>query len=423
MSFLDMRLSKEPDNQNKRENASQVTLGEPTIPARNVTGLLPKPNFESGFASYADQVFPSPPDTRPSWDLTDPQDLPRIETKFEFPSPNTPHNSISSDSENSSGIQISPGILEECARDSYPDELEKFKKWIKSAIRRLEMLHDLYKRQNSTNPYEDNYPELVETKIRHLTQLQGCLARRNAARKTYFLLAFDLERYLSNTPSSLIISNPTISANLCTLLQNWLQNSCFSISNYNHLKRFLKVYFKDGVIVRPQGNRNPSIFSVINSWKTSLFYDERRENMINGKRNIMKALFFSVLIDRFEADLEEAAFPLESLLKLGQKDVKYFTDFLSKYEIPFSGPFKNSDAKNPRLTYFISDLNPSDAIVNNYVPLYGSYMFNLTALQMDTHQSHKLWDTLDQSPAWLLNYPPLFVLEIDALTEQIARLP
>ena len=171
ISLLDMRFNQKSSPKDKRENASfenplEITNSSPID--------IPRPRFE----------FPGPYVTT------------------ELVGPQTPNNSFSSDSENTTDTPGPDDARENFVREMYCDRLQTFKKWIHSTIRRLEMLHDLHKMQALTDRYEDNYPDLVETKIQHLQQLHASLNRRNSARKTYFLMMFDLERFLNNTPSS-----------------------------------------------------------------------------------------------------------------------------------------------------------------------------------------------------------------------------
>ena len=339
----------------------------------------------------------------------------------------TSNNSFASDtgiSERGENLQINlRNNLAEYVRDSYDDKLNNFEQWIKLTVRRLEMLHDLYNMQNLTNTHEENYSLIVESKIKNLEHLQKCLDRRNAAGKTFFLLLFNLERFLSSVPSSLLISNRKICFTLCDILESWLKNSCFLEKNFNKLKQFLKAYFRDGGLIRKPGPEIPSLDSIQESWKLSLFFTEKRQTLINEKKDYFKAFYFSVLIDRLETDLQEAAFPIESLNQQGQKNISKFHDFLNKYDIPFSGPFRRFDSNNPTLVYFISSLNPSDAIINNYAPLYGCYDFELKALKLGKSQAQEFWENLEFCPYWLSHYPPWFNLDLSTLREQIQNFP
>ena len=311
--------------------------------------------------------------------------------------------------------------LERIVEESYPDKIIFFTEWVSLTVRRLKMLHDLYNMQNMTNTYEENFPEIIDTKVKTLVRLQTCLNRRNKAGKFYYLLLFDLERFLSNTPSSLIISNSEICSKLCTLLETWLTNACFDYKNFERLKVFLKIFFRDGMIYDKPERNNFTIRSIYFSWKNSLFSNERRQEMIDENRNFVNAFYYSVLIDRFEADLEEAAFSMKSFTQIGQSNIEKFHDFLDKYRIPYSGPFKNFEVRSPKLVYFISSLNPSDAIINNFAPIYGCYEFDLASLNLGPSDSQDFWANLDYYPYWLNHFPPWYNLGLDSLREQITN--
>lgn len=307
-------------------------------------------------------------------------------------------------------------------RDSYYGRIENFKKYIKITIRRLKMLHDLHKLQNIVNRYEENYPDAVQSKLELLERLKSSVERRNAAGKSYFLLLFHLERFLTVTPSSLLISNSEISLTLCEILDSWLMNSCFFEKNFDRLKVFLKAYFRDGALLKTPGQTVPSLTSVYESWKTSLFYTERRQELINERQDFSNAFYFNVLKERLEADIEEAAFPMESLIEFGRSDIRKFHDFLTKHNIPFSGPFRR-ESNEPKLVYFLSSFNPSDAVVNNYSPIYGCFEFGLNSLKLGQTDAQDFFETLEINPYWLEYIPPAFNLDLIALRDQINRFP
>ena len=167
----------------------------------------------------------------------------------------------------------------------------------------------------------------------------------------------------------------------------------------------------------------PKLEFIFEAWKNSSFFNEERLALVKEKREFSKALYFNILKDRLNADLEEAAFSLESLVQIGRANIGDFHDFLNKYDIPFSGPYRRSDSGYPRLVYFISSMNPTDSIVNNYYPLYGVYEFKLGSLNIPSEDALDYWENLDVCPYWLIHYPPLFNLALDSMREQISQLP
>ena len=313
--------------------------------------------------------------------------------------------------------------------ERYWESIYQFKYWINGTVRKLRMLHDLYRAQNQTDFLIDSnmgvQSVVVQRTKKKLANLQATLAKHNSANTTYFLLLFHLERFLSNTPSSILVMIPEINDALCHLLESWLQNACFLEEKYDSFKVFLKLFFQNGIVLRNAKNTEevPSLKTIFEFWKNSLFYTGKRRALIDQKRDYTEAFYFSCLKDQFSMDLEEAAFPLKSLTDIGQTNISEFHDFLKKYEIPFSGPYKRLDIHNPILLYFISSCNPADAIVNNNLPLYGCFEFRLKSLHLPARDAFEFWEKLEKAPYWLTHYPPIFDLTLEPLREQLDNIP
>ena len=98
---------------------------------------------------------------------------------------------------------------------------------------------------------------------------------------------------------------------------------------------------------------------------------------------------------------------------------QFFKKFLEKYQIPSAGPYRNSDSASPRLLYFISSINPSDAIANNNFPLFGSFEFRLPLTREPSSEKRLAsWRKLDTMPSWLVHYPPIFQLSLEGIRNQ-----
>lgn len=331
---------------------------------------------------------------------------------------------LADDSDDDDETIFSP-TTDEYVESCYSDKLVEFKHWAKQSVRKLRLLNDLARVQNMTDddsPINDHLVDVIENKKKVLAKFKLILNRLNAAGKTYFCLLFDLERFLSTTPSSLLITNTELCQSFCEVLKLWLENSCFDLENYEILKGFLLEFFKNGVLLRHPDFQNPPIKQVYNIWKKSLFFDEKRLDLIHQKRDFIKALYFGFLMDRLNEDLIDASFPLKTITEVGQGSIGIFHDYLVQHNIPFVGPYKAPDYWGKQIIYFISSCNPTESVANGMTPLYGTFKFPLRSLQLPKEQALTFWDNLEKSPFWLLHFPPLFNSALDPMREKFYEL-
>ena len=396
-------------------------------------------------------VATSTPETEPDspenhWNSTDRNNSSTRHSRNSFPgdqwtSPdrNTSKTPDSRNSHNSSGWESSEVVdssddeesteiftptLDEYVESCYSDKLVEFKHWILQSVRKLRLLNDLARAQNMTDndsPMNDHLADIINDKNEKLNKLKLCLNRRNAAGKTFFLMLFELERFLSTTPSSLLITNSEICENFCDLLVMWLENSCFHIENYSKFKSFMMEFFKNGVLLRNVEPGNPPIKQVFKIWRKSLFFDEKRLELIHQKRDFSKALYFGFLMNRLDEDLLEASFPLKTITEVGQGNIGVFHDYLARHNIPFVGPYKAPDYWGKQIIYYISSCNPTESVANGMSPLYGTFKFPLNSLQLPKEQALNFWTNLEKSPFWLLYFPPLFNSALDPMREQFYK--
>ena len=108
-----------------------------------------------------------------------------------------------------------------------------------------------------------------------------------------------------------------------------------------------------------------------------------------------------------------------SILELGMMNIETLENFLCKFDIPFSGPFKRITNKGLRIQMFISAVNPVDCIVNTMIPLYGVYEFRCSCLNMTPENAQNFVNNLSLAPSWLVLYPPFFHGTVSAMKRQI----
>lgn len=399
-AVIEMRFFKKEKESEFRENPVENPFNFSTF---GVEPFTPRPRLNGSGGDYVTHDMP--------------------ENKENIPP--TPTNSVaySFSSEESLSDFFTEDFEAEC-KGSYNLEQKDFEKWARSTIRKMKMLHDLHLMQNSSQVRSQNVSDLVDSKVQIIQEIENTLNRLNAGSNSYFLFVFHLNRFLTNTPSSLLITSSEICLGLCNSLESFLKNPVFRVNNFERFRRFLNYYYAGGRHPRLEmGHIDiPSLESIFEAWKNSSFFNEERFALVKGKREFSKALYFNILKDRLDADLEEAAFALDSLVQIGRNNLGDFHDFMNKFDIAFSGPYRRSDSGYPRLVYFVSSINPTDSIVNNYYPLYGVYEFKLGSLNIPPEEALDYWEKLDVCPSWLIHYPPLFNLALDSMREQINQL-
>jgi len=254
----------------------------------------------------------------------------------------------------------------------------------------------------------------LETMFRMLEDIHSRVKRRNEKDRTGFIILFDLYNLISNNESS-ILMEPLIHAKLSQVLSDWMDGETlkFGSKNFDKLKLFLKGYFMA---------KKDTIPSILAAWeKTTLFTPEKLRK-IRLNRTYIQTMYFDSLTDLIDAKVGSNVEYLPTLLEIGQFSSTKFKDFLDKFSIPFSGPYRkilnNGELK---IQYFLSSSNTIDPIINGGLPLYGVYEFRLSSLETHSDQAAKFVASLEALPFWLNHVPPLFNESMEFIRNQCRR--
>lgn len=334
----------------------------------------------------------------------------------------TPPNSIANESSgaDSDSDSFFTPTLNKYVENAFPETMQKFRASVLQTTRKLRMLKSISEVQNFPENFPNFSQKLVEEKSRKLNLLLANLRRRTDSNRTYYLLLFELEFFLETTPATLIISDGNLCDKLCHLLCAWLGSPTLDSKKFRKITTFLKAYYENGLPSEAQSqaekfNLDPDFDDILKAWKRSRFFTTDALLKIERKRDFLGAFYFDILTSKFDEALQDAAYPLQSILDLGMQNIEFFHEFLQEFEIPFSGPYQKPDSRFPRIIYFVSSCNPSDSIINSQMPLYGAFEFKLNSLQLTSEEAMEFWENLSTAPSWLTHFPPLFNLALDPI--------
>ena len=309
--------------------------------------------------------------------------------------------------------------IEKLNKISYRGNLGIFKTSMKTICRQLRMLHFVSRHYNESK-IEDETKD--EKSVKQLRAIQRTIERRTSYVLPHFGTLFQIHRFLENTPANILIENQKLTEALCDLIESWLKNPTFHYQNYEKLLYFLRGFYEDHSCHSLKSVGPPTLYEIKTLWHYSYYFDQENYNeKIILKNDYIGACYFSIILEKFDEKLTEAAYPIPAVIELASKlGLDFFDQFLRKFKIPFSGPFKSFDLSQQKISYFVSSVNPADSITNNFVPLYGPYAFDLSSLpKLETETALKIWERLEEIPFWLTYIPPAFNLSLNELRDQL----
>ena len=305
--------------------------------------------------------------------------------------------------------------IEKWVFDTLSEEKFRMCKWIIDLKRKMDIMTELYRIHD-----QDDLKYIQEMKkrnlanyeyiYRNLCSIQLLVRRQNSKEKTSFVILFDLNALFKNFNSSIFLE-PEIAKKVHEILAEWISGYSFSEEGFHRLTNFLKVYYNAA---------NNDVRTIYKAWKNSIFYSRKSDTELDVERNYIDCIYFSILRNSIDDALSMNLNYLPSLIELGQQNLSALLDLLTKFSIPFSGPFKNvKSIRKPKVQLFISSCNVIDSISNCGLPLYGIFEFRPSCLRMRHDEGIKFLHSLDSMPFWLDHMPPLFGKSFDCLKEHI----
>ena len=257
-----------------------------------------------------------------------------------------------------------------------------------------------------------------------LMGLHSRVKKQNEKKRTSFFVVMDLVQILRKFDSSLLL-NASVQQQVEQILTDWITGASFAPENLPKLAGLLRNYFegqekrvmREEFLAEPdEGRDNSDWTTLINLWRSTFFFTDERLAKINDGQ-IIEGVYFDVLKDVLTGIVARNAEDVPKFVDIGHECLGEFEMFMSKFNIPHSGPYKRDMAGDKAvLVYFISSVNADDKIVNGGLPLYGAFDYGTYGIDREgdrdrhnaAHNSkHYLRDT-PPIPNWLIHLPPLF---------------
>lgn len=314
--------------------------------------------------------------------------------------------------------------IEENTKKAYPIFLNGFKVALQKICRQLRMLNSIYVQDCNDSDRAAiaiENEEYYGRRLKQLIAMEKIIERKTAYVEPYFSFLFDLHSFLDTCSMHFIIQDQKLNDKICDLIKIWLESPAFHHQNYEKLLFFLYNFYNGSRFLCQHAPGRSILSDIRDFWESSFYFEPRTySELISKKQDYIGAFYSSVLLKKLEENLDAVANAMSSIIGLAINDLKFFHDFLNKYEIPFSGPYRNNNSNDRRILYFLSSPNPSDSVINNGAPMYGAYTFRLSSLShLDTDTALKIWENLEIIPFWLHHIPPLFNLSLENIREKM----
>ena len=229
------------------------------------------------------------------------------------------------------------------AEEQWYVELERMDRWIKQTSRKMRLMAKMWK--HADRMIEPSKPPADWQRL--MVQLLNLTINRSQEQQNTFATLFDLVDMLDYYQGPIVSSMTTVET-ICGILKAFFNTpASFGPLGDSRLKSFLRDEYD------VHGSRVRDIFP---GWKKSKFFNEKCYNLIKNERRYLAAYFFNILIDKFDARLKTDQQMLPSILELGMKNFDFLTEFLTIFDIPFSGPYRRETPNGPKLQIFISSV-------------------------------------------------------------------
>ena len=153
--------------------------------------------------------------------------------------------------------------------------------------------------------------------------------------------------------------------------------------------------------------------TLVQKWKISSYYFPGQNIGLptdlrgNFDPIVIEKVYFEPLKCLFMKKLSYAVKFLPTVFGLGKFSSKYFVDFLEKYDILYSGPYRIENNEHS-VRYFISNAHTLDSIFNSNNPLYGVYDIKSRSLNFRPEVAANFLANLPLVPEWLHKRPDPF---------------
>lgn len=273
--------------------------------------------------------------------------------------------------------------------------------WIDATYRCLKMATALFEFQQMVRPVQMHaIREYIEEKREDIYQRLDSIhlryKRRTAHGKSAFLILFSLCNFLTSL-KSFVILDKGVQFRFFNILIDLLHGPTFKNRDPTLFLRCLKSVYEIDTM---------NMSSLFRAWEKSPYFSETIAVASVKCENFDSDLLDNVYFGSFRAIvfkhlLKNLEF-LPTIIELGQFNIRVFSDFLERFQIPFSGPYKKQESHTKvKVQYFVSSNHQLDYMFNNNHSFNGVFEFPLSALVMRTDIAERYVEKLPILPNWI----------------------
>jgi len=277
--------------------------------------------------------------------------------------------------------------------------------WLEDLIRFMQMGSSLLEIRKITHPVQMaeifKFIECNREKMFHkLDSIHFRLKRaREKSRSCFFALFSLVDQFMDN--ESVIWLDKCVQIRFVNIMYDLLDSPCFRNSDPKNLVDYLYSFYEVHERTMP---------ALYEKWRLSKYFYRPRQLIIPSGSvdpKILNLSYFSVLIYWTEKILVKNTEFLPTFSDLGNYHIKIFSDFLEKFQVPFSGPYKKSiTSDNPKLIFYVASCKKQDRLYNGNVPFHGAFTFEIEKLRLRNDLALNYVRNLPIIPDWLMTTPP-----------------
>ena len=277
--------------------------------------------------------------------------------------------------------------------------------WLEDLIRFMRMGSSLLEFRKITHPVEmTNIFKYIEANregmFQKLDSIHFRLKRaREKSRSSFFALFSLVDQFIEN--ESVLWLDKSVQVRFVNIMYDLLDSASFRNSDPKNLVDYLYSFYEVPERTMP---------ALLEKWRSTKYFYRPRPLIIPSQAvdpKIINLCYFSVLIYWTEKILVKNIDFLPTFNDLGQYHIKLFSDFLEKYQIPYSGPYKKSiSSENPKLIFYVASCKKQDRLYNGNVPFHGAFSFEIEKLRLRNDLALNYVGHLPLMPDWLMTNAP-----------------
>ena len=243
-----------------------------------------------------------------------------------------------------------------------------------------------------------------------LDAIHSRLKRRIERKRYAFIILFSLCDFLQSRQSILLLDKG-VQFRLNNILVDLMHSNAFKNSDFIAFMEFLRIKFD----IRGTCNMT----TLYRKWQSSRYSNGMltvdKINCNHYDPDVLDVVFFGSLRSIMLLTLKHNVVFLPTYTELGNYNLKIWSDFLHRFQINSSGPYKKElRSGEMKLQFFISSSSALDCLYNSNQPFYGVFEFPFDPemkFPMSIEHREVRFNYVNQlplMPLWLQEIPPQF---------------